>query len=64
MKKETLDKLRRYIDLVAKLSHAMAGDDYVASPLRDMMDRAWQEFVEADLAEERELREWLDRGQE
>ena len=55
MQKETLDKLRRYIDLTATCFWPA---------LEEELEEAWQEFVEADLAEERELREWLDMVQD
>jgi len=51
MQKETLDKLRRYIDLAANQAAAT-----FAAPLSFRReagrDQLWQEFVEAVLAEE------------
>ena len=51
MKKETLDKLRRYIDLAA--APAALDSPLVSWAKRyDDRERAWQEFIDAVLAEE------------
>ena len=65
MQKETLNKLRQYIDLAASHSSLSTTFPMGRWPEHEAgREQAWQKFVEAALAEEREAKELIDKKQD